>query len=38
MRFTINNDGHEAARVTRPGLVGDSAKQRGPASLPALVQ
>jgi len=28
---------HEAARITRPGLVGDSTKQRGPAFLPALV-
>jgi hypothetical protein len=37
MVSAMSYHGYETARTTRPGLVGDSAKQRGPASLPALV-
>jgi hypothetical protein len=34
---TMSYHRHETARAAKPGLVGVSAKQRGPASLPALV-
>ncbi len=36
-RWPLFQTAHETARTIWPGLVGDSAKQRGPASLPALV-